>query len=383
MYQITNVQIDKLKNAEYNPRSASKKEVSDLKESIKRFGIVDPIIVNQAKNRNNVIIGGHFRVHVAKDLGIKEIPVVYLDIPDIKKEQELNLRLNKNLGSWDYDLLANIDEDLLKDVGFDTDMLKDVFPVEAEEDDFDAGAEAEKIKNPKSKLGEVYILGKHRLMCGDATKKEDVDKLMDGQKADMVFTDPPYGVDYDGGTKIHKKLKGDDSTDLYEPCCKMAFDNSSKESSLYLWHAGVKGIAAAAAAAAINAGYEIRCEIVWNKNHAQFGALSAQYKQKHEPCYYCFKKGKTVNWCGAKNEVTVWDIDRSSVNELHPTQKPIKLAHKAINNHKADIILDLFGGSGSTLIACEQLNRKCYMMEIDPVYCDVIRNRYEKFNEKK
>jgi DNA modification methylase len=226
-------------------------------------------------------------------------------------------------------------------------------------------------------MGKLVLKSKHRILCGDSTKEADVQRLMNGERAGMVFTDPPYGVGYDGGTTIREKLAGDDTTDLYVPCCKMAFDFSTPDSPLYLWHAGIKGIAAAAAAAA--AGYEIRCEIVWNKNLAQFGALSSQYKQKHEPCYYCFKHGKVVNWCGPKNEVTVWDVNRASVNEFHPTQKPVELALRAMTNHSAQTVLDLFLGSGATLIAAEQLGRRCFGIEIAPRYVDVVVARWEKF----
>jgi len=241
---------------------------------------------------------------------------------------------------------------------------------------------AELNKKWKVKTGDIWTLGNHRLLCGDATKKEDVERLMDGKKADMVFTDPPYGVNYDGGASNKNKrerLVGDDQTGLFKPCCKMSFNYSSKNSPLYLWHAGTKGNAAAAAAAAIDAGYEIRCEIIWHKLKAHFGAFTAQYMQKHEPLYYCYKKGNSVNWCGASNEVTVWEIDQSLRNEFHPTQKPVELAIRAIKNHKVNIVADFFLGSGSTLIACEKTNRKCFGVEIVPGYCAVTLERWHEY----
>ncbi len=186
--EIVQVKITDLNPSEYNPRKADKKQVDDLRESIKKFGLVDPIIVNSAEKRKNIIIGGHFRVKVAKDMQIKKVPVVYVNIPDIKKEKELNLRLNKNLGEWDYDLLANFEEDLLKDVGWDSEDLDKIFQL----DDKDLDEVPEVPEEPKSKLGDLYQLGNHRLLCGDATKKKDVDRLMGGEKADMVFTDPHY-----------------------------------------------------------------------------------------------------------------------------------------------------------------------------------------------
>jgi len=385
--KIEKMKVSDLKFAPYNPRKIDDKELAKLKRSITEFGYVEPIVWNQ---RTGFVVGGNQRLKVLRELGIEEVDVVIIDLDDAK-ERALNVALNKISGEWDFpklkDLLTDIDtgDFDIELTGFDLDEIENLitFDKEPEEDDFDADAAIEEIEEPKTKRRDIYLLGKHRLMCGDSTVKEDVEKLMDGKKADMVFTDPPYGVDYDGGTKTREKLKGDSNTDLYLPCCKMAFSFSSDSAPLYLWHAGVKGIAAAAAAAAAAAGYEIRCEIVWNKNHAQFGSLSSQYKQKHEPCYYCFKRSKVVNWCGPTNEVTVWDIDRSNKNEFHPTQKPVALASRAIQNHKAPIVLDLFGGSGSTLIACQQLNRTCYMMELDERYCDVIVRRWEEFTGKK
>lgn len=236
---------------------------------------------------------------------------------------------------------------------------------------------------PVAKPGDLWVMGVHRLLCGDSTKAEDVSRLMDGSLADCVFTDPPYGVGYDGGTTAREKLVGDENTDLYDPCCKMAFLFSKPKAPLYLWHAGGKGIVAAAAAVA--AGYQIRCELVWNKNLAQFGSLSAQYKQKHEPCYYCFKRGHAPTWYGPTNEVTVWDADRSRVNDLHSTQKPVQIVERALRNSsdEADVVLDLFGGSGSTMAACEQNRRVSFTIEIAPGYCDVIVKRWENLTGKK
>ena len=367
--------ISDLIPAEYNPRKWSDIDTKNLTQSIERFDLADPIVIN----KNNTIIGGHFRLKILKEKNLTEVDV---RVPDreltAEEERELNIRLNKNLGQWDFDALANFDEDLLKDIGFDSKELDKIFQLDTKPEDDDVP----EARTTDIKLGDMFQLGEHRLLCGDATQRADVERLMDGKKADMVFTDPPYGVSYDGGVMTKRaKLIGDDTTGLYEPCCLMAMEYSVDDAPLYLWHAGVKGIAAAAAAAA--AGYEIRCEIVWNKNHAQFGALSAQYKQKHEPCYYCFKKGNSARWHGPTNEVTVWDIDRSVKNEFHPTQKPVELATRAIRNHDAESVLDLFLGSGSTLIACEKTNRKCYGMEIDPVYCDVIINRWEKYTGNK
>jgi len=198
---------------------------------------------------------------------------------------------------------------------------------------------------------------------------------MGGKKAQLVYTDPPYGVDYDGGTKLREKLEGDTGTDLYAPCCRMAFDFSDDKAMLYLWHAGAK--ASIPAVEVLAAGYEIRSEIIWNKNLAQYGALAAQYKQKHESCYYCFKKGKTGRWFGPTTEVTVWDVNRETSNDYHPTQKPVELAERAIRNNSeiGNVVMDLFVGGGSTMVACQNLNRKCRAIDISPAYCAVVLQR--------
>jgi len=230
--------------------------------------------------------------------------------------------------------------------------------------------------------GELWMLGDHKLLCGDATKKEDVERLMDGQKADMVFTDPPYGVGYDGGAKKREKLKGDEvGTSIYADAIPLLADVTYPHAALYLWYADANAAAAAAAAAA--AGYEIVAQIIWAKNNAQF-VSTAHYHGKHEPCFYAHKKGKSNQWFGGKGEVTLWEYDRAVKNEYHPTQKPVMLAERAAKNstETGQVVIDLFGGSGSTLIACEKLNRKCYMMEIDPIYCDVILKRWEDFTGK-
>jgi DNA modification methylase len=241
-------------------------------------------------------------------------------------------------------------------------------------------------EEPKTKLGDIYILGNHRLMCGDSTSIDAVDKLMNGQKADMVFTDPPYGVNYDGGHAVkgirRNKLQNDATPEIYDGVMPVIYSVSKDKAATYLWFSDSKSAAVTAAVTA--AGYEVRNTLIWNKNVAQFGAIGAQYKSKHEPCLYCFKKGFAPYWAGVNNEVSVWDVKRAPKNEFHPTQKPVELAERAMSNSskQGDYILDLFGGSGSTLIACEKLGRKARLMELDPKYCDVIVKRWEDFTGK-
>jgi len=361
--EIINVPIDQLKFAEYNPRQASEKEVKDLKNSLEEFGFAEPIVVNSAPERKNVIIGGHFRTKVAKELGWKEIPVVYINIPDIKKEQELNLRLNKNLGSWDLDMLTNIDEELLNKVGFTSEELDKIF-------NLDIGKDIDEVpeppEEPKSKLGEIYQLGDHRLMCGDSTKKEDVERLMGGEKADMVFCDPPYGIDLDTdysgimnrGKKYNKVIGDAEKWDFNKANwfdIKEQFwwgaDNYRKtlpeEGSWFVWDKQISDHDGRSHTGNL-------FELCWSKNKHRGEIIKVPYFR-------------------------FYGMDTKE--RLHPTQKPVKLAEWFIEkfSKRGQNIIDLFGGSGSTLIACEQLNRKCFMMEIDPKYTDVIIERWEKF----
>jgi len=324
------------------------------------------------------VLAGNQRLRIHKERGDKEVEV---SVPERELTEEeikkIGIISNRHSGEWDMDKLANEFEDVLAELGFD-DLLPEV-ELEVKEDDYEEPEDLE----TTVVLGDVYQLGEHRLMCGDSTKIEDVEKLMDGQKADMVFTDPPYGVGYDGGAKKRKLLANDNiGTDIYGDSLPFTNMFTTDKASLYLWYADANVAAAAAAAAA--AGWDITAQIIWVKNNAQF-VSSAHYHGKHEPCFYAHKKGKSCAWYGGKNKVTVWDVDRSNKNEYHPTQKPVQLAVNAVSNSsiKDNIVLDLFGGSGSTLIACEQTNRKCYMMEIDPHYCQVIIDRWEKFTGNK
>ncbi len=284
--KVVDVDIKKIQPSEYNPRQASEKQYSELKKSIQKFGFVDPLIVNK---RNSHLIGGHFRLRLAKDLKYKKVPVVYVNLND-KQEEELNLRLNKNTRDWDWEKLVNFEKDFLMDVGFDDAELSKQFDllIDPQEDNFDADVAAQQIKEPQSKLGEVYQLGNHRLMCGDATKKEDVERLMDVQKADMVFTDPPYGVGYTGGSKTWEMIKGDakdqDIAVFYGDALSNLSIMTKNDASWYICHAGLKAVEVFTALR--TNGFTIKNIIIWNKNNAQFGMLGANYHQKHEPIIF-------------------------------------------------------------------------------------------------
>ena len=361
-----------------NAKKHDSTQIANVAESIKQFGFVQPIVIDQ----NGVIVIGHCRALAAEKLGMKEVPCVCVD--DLTPEQVNALRLvdNKsNESDWDFDLLADeipgID---LSSFDFDwglPEITEEVIEDEAPEVDEDA--------EPISKLGDIWQLGRHRLVCGDSTDKATVELLMDGKKADMVFTDPPYGVSYTGGLqfkngtveKNNREMIKNDDVDIYEDVFRILSQFSN--GACYVWFAGTK--AATLYNAAEKYG-EIHALIIWVKNGG-YGALNANYKQKHEPCLYWKPKNAKLNFCGATTETTVWEVNKDGVNEYHPTQKPIALPAKAISNHDVETVLDLFGGSGSTLIACEQLNRTCYMMELDPKYCDVIIKRWEKFTGEK
>ena len=383
--KVQDYKPDDLIMAEYNPRQLTKEQHAQLKDSIQRFGLVDPLIVNKNKDRDNILVGGHQRLRIAKELGIKKVPCVEVDL-SLDQEKELNIRLNKNVGEWDYDSLANyFDVDELMDWGFTDDELQ--FYEDEPEQGLIDDDEIPEVEEAITKQGDLWILGENRLLCGDATKKEDVDILMDGKKADMVFTDPPYGVDYDGGIQFtndgvkkgqQKKLKDDHiGTEIYSKIIPIISEYS--DGACYTWFAGTK---AKDIYNAINGVGDISALLIWVKNGG-YGAMNSHYKQKHEPCLYWKPKNKTMNWSGNSTENTIWEINKDGKNKLHPTQKPVELATKAISNHDADIVMDLFLGSGSTLIACEKTNRKCYGMEIDPHYCDVIVKRWEDFTGKK
>tara|TARA_R100001082_G_C4348468_1_gene153402 strand:- start:140 stop:1309 length:1170 start_codon:yes stop_codon:yes gene_type:complete len=374
---ITTVQYD-VKNlifAEYNPRELTKDQHQDLKDSITRFGFVDPLIVNTHKERKNILVGGHQRLRIAKELGYKDVPCVEVDLtPD--KEKELNVRLNKNTGQWDWDALANhFDVGELLEWGFSEDELQFTEPeVQGLTDDDDVPEVEEAI----TKQGDLWILGEHRLLCGDATKKEDVERLMDGQKADMVFTDPPYGMNLDTdysklkGTKKSPNAKGYKwksvigDNNPFNPIQLMEIFKYCKEQ---FWFG---------ADYYFNYLPENGSLVVWQKRDK---ADSEMIGNDFELCWSKNKHKKRTFW---KRWVGFDSIEKGN-KRVHPTQKPIALTEWFFGQWGKDknIIIDCFLGSGSTLIACEKTNRKCYGMEIDPHYCDVIVKRWEDYTGSK
>lgn len=381
---IVYVEIQKIKQYKNNAKKHDKKQIDNVAESIRQFGFVQPIVLD----KDNVIIIGHCRLLAAKSLKLKTVPVhyaKYLTDEQVKKLRILDNKLNES--EWDDDLLRLELEDL-DFVDFEIDFGLD-FEEEKKEIVEDEVPEVDEKADPICKLGDIYQLGNHRLMCGDSTKEEDVAKLMNGNKADMVFTDPPYGVSYEGGLNEKKKaeikndaLKGNTLyTFLYDVFRNLKASTKDK-SAIYIFYA--TKTTREFINAFDDAGLKQRGIIAWYKKGGGFGDFMAHYMNAYEPCIYG-SNGESVNWYGASNEKTIWEINKEKKCDLHPTMKPIEVVARAIRNSsvKGNSVLDLFGGSGSTLIACEQLDRTCYMMELDPKYCDVIIKRWENLTGKK
>lgn len=371
------MKISDIKPNPDNPRTIKDDNFKKLVQSIKDFPeMLDarPLVLN----KDNVILGGNMRFKAAKEAGLKELPVKIVDWSE-DKQKEFIIKDNVSGGDWDWDTLANewSAEDLDK-WGLETpDGWGE--PDEIEED------EAPEVSDepPVSKLGEVYQLGRHRVMCGDSTDFDQVDTLLQGNRAEMCFTDPPYGVNYEGGhfhsgdvniKRKREKLAQDDSTQIYSDVVPVIAKYT--DGPVYTFYADTKPTDLYIAVEAVG---EIHALLIWHKTNATYAAMNAQYKQRHEPFLYWKPKGSTLRWCGATTEATIWELTKDGRNDMHPTQKPVHLAAKAIQNHDAKTVLDLFLGSGSTLIACEQTDRTCYGMELDPKYVDVIRKRYHKF----
>ncbi|EOA3013645.1 DNA modification methylase [Enterococcus faecalis] len=365
---------------EKNPRH-NEDAITAVAKSIEKFGFKVPIVVDAS----NVIVNGHTRLKAAKYLGLKEVPTIIAD--DLTPEQIKAFRLADNkvgeIATWDEELL-NAELDELADLDFDmTEFGFDLPDIEGEEvevieDEFEEELPAE----PISKLGDIYQLGRHRLMCGDSTNSLEVEKLMGNKKADLLITDPPYNVAYEGKGKEALTIKNDSKETnefhsfLYE-AFSAAINNMKLGSSFYVWYASSEVVNFHTALE--EAGFLVKQELIWNKNSM---VLSRQdYHWKHEPCLYGWASGGSHSWYSDRKQTTILNFDRPTVNKEHHTMKPVALFDYQIKNSskQGDCILDLFGGSGTTLIACEQNEREAYLMELDPRYVDVIIARWEAF----
>lgn len=380
MRRYENVEIEKLIPYKNNARTHSDEQIEKIAKSMKEFGFINPVLVDGNLN----VIAGHGRILGAKKLGMKEVPCLFIE--NLTEEQKrayiiADNRLAEDAG-WDKELLKIELEDL-KNMNFDITLtgfeLEDfdfsMDETEVIEDEFDETVPEE----PTSKKGEIYKLGKHFLMCGDSTDINDVEKLMNGVKADMLLTDPPYNVDYEGGNGL--TIQNDNMDDeTFREFLRVSFFNANsvmKEGAVfYIWHADSEGYNFRGACHDI--GWKVRQCLIWCKNTLVMGRQD--YHWKHEPCLYGWKEGASHLWASDRKQTTVLEFDRPSVSKEHPTMKPVGLFDYLIKNNtkKDDIVLDLFAGSGTSIIACEQNGRIAYSMELDPKYVDVIISRWEK-----
>ena len=386
---IQKLKIENLKPAEYNPRKDLKPEDEEYQKivrSINEFGYVDPIIVN----KDLTVIGGHQRLKVLKEQGYTEIECNVVDL-DKDKEKALNLALNKISGEWDNDkleqLLAELREaDIDMDItGFSNDEIDDILKdaIGSQEDDFDIDDALEEIDEPITKKGDIWILGNHKLMCGDSTKEEDVLKLMNKEEADLIITDPPYNVNYEGtaGKIENDNMSETEFFNFLLDSFRNMYKVTKAGASAYIFHADTEGLNFRTAFKAV--GFKLAQCLVWVKNTFVMGRQD--YHWRHEPILYGRKEGCAHYFIDDRSQSTVLEYDKPTKSEEHPTMKPIDLIIRLIKNSSKEnnLILDLFGGSGSTLISAEQTKRICYTMELDPKYCDVIIKRWETLTGKK
>lgn len=376
-WQIEKRKIEDLKGYDKNPRKFTKKGLKDLKASLENLGDANIITINA----DNTVLGGHARLTVMKQLGYTEVDVKVpnrqLDEQEVK---EIVIRLNANTAvEWDLDKLqADFDLNDLTEWGLDIE-----FP-ELDEQEVKEIEVPEEVET-RCKPGDIWKLGNHRLMCGNSTILADVEKLMNGQKADLLLTDPPYNVNYEGKTKDKLKIENDKMEDgNFREFLKDAFataDAVMKSGAVfYIWHADSEGYNFRGACKDV--GWQVRQCLIWNKNTMVMGRQD--YHWKHEPCLYGWKDGASHLWASDRKQTTVIDFNKPSRNGEHPTMKPVGLFDYQIKNNTkgGDIVLDLFGSSGTTIIACEQNKRIGYSMELDPKYCDVIIQRWENLTGK-
>lgn len=384
--QWKTLSVDELRPAAYNPRKklkAGDKEYEKIKNSILEFGYVEPIIVNY----DMTVIGGHQRLTVLKDLGYTEVQCVEVHIEDENKVKALNIALNKITGAWNEQLLADLIVDL-QTANFNTDftgfeapeieqLFSKVHNKEIKEDDFDVEAELQ--KPTMSQAGDVWLLGRHRLVCGDSTLPETYTVLMEGKRANLVLTDPPYNVDVE---ETAGKIKNDNMSD--EDFYKFLFamfvnveQNMERDASIYVFHADSKGLTFRQAFH--DAGFYLSGCCIWKKNALVLGR--SPYQWQHEPCLFGWKVGGKHQWYSDRKQTTIWEYDRPKSSKEHPTMKPVALMAYPIQNSCMSncIVLDPFLGSGSTLIACEETGRICYGIELDEKFADVIVRRYIEY----
>lgn len=383
--KIENIAVEKLIPYARNAKKHDAAQVSKLAGSIREFGFNNPVLIDA----DNGIIAGHGRVMAAQQLGLADVPCIRLGHLSENQRRAYILadnRLAEINSGWDEELLklevADIDWGDIKGLSVDDFEFGEIEfgedEREQEKTDTDAEPQIDKAEELRAKWGvepgQLWELGDHRLLCGDSTKKEDVEKALGGASPLLMVTDPPYGVNYEGGTanaKKREKLHGDDSADLFGASLSVAA-LVMPSGAWYIWHAD--RMAEPVYAAIRSKAWEVRALLIWNKVKPHYGAPMAHYCQKHEPCLYAVKGN--AGFSGPSNECTVWDIVQPKVNEHHPTQKPVECMARPIRNHDSEFVYEPFSGSGTTIIACEQLGRKCRAIEISPAYVAVAIQRW-------
>lgn len=378
--EFKKLSIDLLVPAKYNPRKKLKpgdSEFEKIKNSIMEFGYVDPVIVNS----DMTVIGGHQRISVLKELGYSEIDCIVVEV-DKTKEKALNIALNKINGEWDKELLADLIKDLqvldydTSFTGFDPPeidaLFNEIYPKGVKEDEFDEAPP----ENPISRQGDIWLLGRHRLICGDSTKLETYQKLMENKKANIIVTDPPYNVDYEGtaGKIQNDNMKDEKFYEFLLQSYKCMYECLADGGSIYVFHADRETVNFRVAFK--EAGFFCHQTCIWIKNSPVLGRCDYQYN--HEPVLVGWKPTAGHKFYGDRKQKTTWNFDKPTKSKYHPTMKPIALMAYPITNSSLtnSIVLDPFGGSGSTLIACEQTDRICYTIELDEKYTDVIVKRF-------
>jgi site-specific DNA-methyltransferase (adenine-specific) len=373
------IDIKKVKNNPNNPRVIKDDKFKKLVESIKSFPKmleIRPIVVNE----DMIVLGGNMRLKASQTAGLKEVPIIIANDLTEEQQREFIIKDNVSGGEWDWDALANEwDADELDAWGLDVPALFNEDELVAEDDEF----EMPEGVITDIKIGDLFEIGEHRLLCGDSTKRETFELLMNGELADLVVTDPPYNVAYEGKTKDALTIQNDSmgDSDFY----KFLFDFYSslaeftkKGGAWYVWHADSEG--SNFRSAMKDAGIMVKQCLIWVKNTMVMGRQD--YQWKHEPCLYGWKEGASHKWYSDRKQTTVLEFNKPSRNAEHPTMKPVELiAYQIQNSSKAgDIVCDAFGGSGTTMVACQQLNRKGYIVEFDPKYCQVIIDRMNRLN---
>ncbi|MZT25599.1 ParB N-terminal domain-containing protein [Butyricicoccus sp. BIOML-A1] len=381
--KLEQVPIDKLVPYARNARTHSKEQIAQLRASLREFGFVSPAVIDADYN----ILVGHGRITAAREEGYETVPCVFAEnLTEAQKRAYIlaDNQLALNAG-WDEEMLSVELSDLqdqsfdLSLLGFDTGELDKLLGTGNEkdiaDDDFDLTAALEKASFVEP--GDIWTVGRHRVMCGDATSPEDVEKLMDGKKANLVLTDPPYGVSFkasDGLTIQNDSLKGEEFYKFLLAAFKNMADHLEKGGAAYCFHADTEGLTFRKAF--IDAGFHLAGVCIWVKNSLVLGR--SDYQWQHEPVLYGFLQNGKHPWYSDRKQTTIWNYDKPKRNKDHPTSKPLDLLGYPIQNSSQEnsVVIDTFGGSGSTLMACEQLNRICYMMELDPKYASVILRRY-------